>query len=153
MKKQILTVALALSVAIAGCGSSGPSLSAFKRGFSAQKAQFTQLGRDLQVAFATARGKSNGQIGAEFSSLAQRTSQQADQLQKLNPPAKYKSQRDQLVSGFRTIAADLETISVSAKAGNVSGASKARNKLLQDAAGVRSVDRALTASLGLPQTS
>lgn len=153
MKKQIVTVALALTVASAGCGSSTPSLSAFKQGFQAQKAQFTALGRDLQVAFTSARGKSNAQIGREFSALSQRTSQQADQLEKLNPPAKYKSQRDQLVSGFRTIAADLQTISVSAKSGDVAAASRARNKLLQDAAGVRSVDRALTASLGLPQTS
>jgi len=45
----LLAVAIAIAIALAGCGgSSGPSLSAFKSGFTADRAQFRKLGLDLQ---------------------------------------------------------------------------------------------------------
>lgn len=152
MNRSILTGTIAAAAALAGCGNSGPSLSAFKSGYGAQKAQFSQLGRDLHSALQTARKKTDVQLGSEFTALAARAGQQAVALRKLNPPSKFKSQRDQLASDFDTFAADLNRISTAANGHNVTTARAATIKLINDSANLRAVDQSLTSALRLPQS-
>ncbi len=153
MKRRLLmSLCAAGASAVIGCGSSEPSLSSFKSGFQTNKTQFAQLGRDMQSTLLGAKGKSGAQIQSEFMALAARISQQADQLQRLKAPSKYKAQLAALVGGFRAVGADLKTIAVEAAGTSTTALRAATMKLLQDAAQVRSADRTLTSSLGLPQT-
>jgi hypothetical protein len=152
VNRPILTGTIALAAVLAGCGSSGPSLSAFKSGYGAEKAQFNQLGRDLQTVLQTAGKKTDVQLGSEFSGLAARASQQAVALRKLDPPGKFKSQRDQLATDFDTVAADLSAISTAASAHNGATARAATIKLVSDSGSLKAVDQSLTSALGLSQS-
>jgi hypothetical protein len=145
--------AVVLTVLLSSCGSSGPSLSTYKQDFQNQKTKFTQLGRDLATTIQSANGKSNSQLASEFAGLATRGNQTASNLRNLKPPSKYKSQNSQLAADFNTVAADLSSISTAASSNNGPSARAGTQKLLQDAANLRAVDRSLTASLGLPQRS
>jgi hypothetical protein len=142
------------AVVLAGCGgSSGPSLSSFKSGFAADKAQFTKLGTDLATSVEKAGSQSNAELASAFAALSQRATQQASQLGKLDPPAKYKDDLDQLKARFTTVATDLSEIATAATKGDPQAAKAATEKLVQDAAKVKSSDTALTGALGLPQTA
>ena len=151
-KAWSVSCAVVLTVLVVGCGS-GSDLGTYKKDFQNQKAQFTQLGRDLANTIQTANGKSNSQIASEFAGLATRANTTASNLRKLKPPSNYKSQNEQLASDFNTVAADLSSISTAASSNNGQSARAGTQKLLQDAATLRQADRSLTASLGLPQTS
>lgn len=143
----------AVAIGLCGCGSSaGPSLSAFKRGFASDKAQFRQLGADLGSALEGARGKSDSQVAAEFETLSARVRQQADRLRGLNPPPGYKAGLGQLAAGFGMVSADLHAFAAAARASNLSEARAAGTTFLHDVARVRLADRSLTGRLGLPQT-
>jgi hypothetical protein len=152
-----ITAAIA-AAALAGCGgsssnsSSGPSLSAFKTGFQAQKASFTTIGTDLQTAITTASSSSSSKIASEFSSLASRTTQAAAAIRTLKPPAKYQSEVGLLAAGFDTVAADLTAVSTAAKNNNVNAARTAAAKLVADSATIHNADLKLTHELGLPVT-
>lgn len=151
--RSFIPGAMLLTVALAGCGgSSGPSLSAFKTGFAADKVQFRQLGADLGAALQSAAKKTDAEIAAEFGALSARGTQQAAQLRKLNPPAKFKSDLDQLAASFDTVATDLHTIAGDATASNAAAAKAASETLVVHSATVKTIDRSLTAKLGLPQT-
>lgn len=150
----IATIAVTAGLALGGCGgSSGPSLSAFKSGYSAQKTQFTALGKALASAITSAPKETNGALATEFQSLSTRATAQAASLRKLNAPSKYKSELDSLASSFDTIAGDLHAVSTAATQGNASAAKSAAEKLVQDAATLKTTDTKLSQQLGLPQSS
>jgi hypothetical protein len=151
--RSTIASAALLTVVLAGCGgSSGPSLSSFKSGFAADKAQFSKLGTDLGAAVAGAGSKSNSQLATEFGALSSRATQQAAQLRKLDPPSKYKTELASLAAGIDIVAADLRTIAAAATAGDARAARAAAETLAQNAATVQANDQTLTRQLGLPQT-
>jgi hypothetical protein len=146
-------IVVVVVVALAGCGgSSGPSVSKFKTGFAADKAQFTKLGSDLGTSVENASTKSNTELAAAFAALSARATQQVAQLSKLDPPAKFKNDLDQLKMRFTAVATDLTSISTAATKGDPTAAKTATEKLVKDAAQVKTSDTALTSALGLPQT-
>jgi hypothetical protein len=150
-------VAALLVIALAGCGSSAssssaPSLSAFKSGFAADKAQFRKLGLDLQHAITGASSKTDAQLAAEIGALSTRAREQASQLSQLKPPAKFQGTLRELAAAFNAVAGDLNQISSAATKHNAQAARAATVTLLRDAAKVKATDKTLTASLGLPAT-
>lgn len=150
MKKSTLTVA-ALVITLAGCGAgSAPSLSAFKSGFSADKAAFRQLGLDLQKAIVTAQSKTDPQLAAEIGALASRAKRQATSLAKLNPPHRFKADLHELVAGFDAVAADLSRISVAADKHDAANAQAGTVALLSDSSRVKAGDSAISSGLHLP---
>lgn len=151
--RAVASAAVIAALALAGCGSSSPaqpSLSAFKSGFRSEKAAFRQLGLDLQKTITGAKAKSDAQLATELGALSGRASQQASQLARLMPPAKYKTSLRQLVGGFRAVSADLKSIAAAAVKHNGAAARTATETLLADAAKVKTADDALTKGLGLP---
>ena len=151
-KRSITTIAATTAVALAGCGgssSSGPSLSAFKSGFQAQKTTFTQLGSDLQKAITSAPSTSASAIATEFTSLATRTTAAAAALRTLRPPSKFSSQVSALATGFDSVAADMKSIATAATSNDASGAKTAAAKLVTDSATVHTDDLTLSRALGL----
>lgn len=144
---------VAVAAALAGCGGAGgPSLSAFKTGFATAGAGNPQFGADLVSAVQTAPRKTNAQLATEFEQLSARARGEATQLRRLDPPSKYQAQLGLLVTGFGTVRSDLHAISLAAAAGDVTGARDSTVKLLKDADHTRTLDRALTAKLGLRQS-
>ena len=149
--KPVVTGAITLALAVAGCGaSSPPSLSAFKADFKTNKASFRQLALDLQKAITGARAKTDAQLATEIGALASRASAQASAIAKLNPPAKYKIDAHHLAAGFRAVATDLSAISHAAVKHDAAAAKTATVTLLHDAAKVKTSDDAITKGLGLP---
>ncbi|MGI8413781.1 MAG: hypothetical protein ACR2QA_15095 [Solirubrobacteraceae bacterium] len=145
--------AILVAVVIAGCGgSSAPSLSAFKRGFVTDRAQFRSLGTDVGTTLQQAPTKTDTEIATGFGALATRATQQAAQLRQLKAPAAYKPALDQLVAGFDAVASDLHMISGAGTAHNVQGAKTATATLIHDATKVKAADTSLSAKLGLPKT-
>jgi hypothetical protein len=150
MRKPIFT-AILLAVVLAGCGgSSGPSLSAFKSGFEANKKSFHSLGVDLQQAIATAQNKTDAQLAAEISALSTRAKQQADSLAKLKPPSRYKANLQKLETGFNSVSADLSQIATAATKHDAATARSATQALIRDASTVKAGDTAISAGLHLP---
>ncbi len=153
-RRSLIGAAALLALVLAACGgSSGPSLSAFKTGFAADKAQFRTLGTDLGAAIEGAGAKSDSALATEFDALSARATQQSAALGKLDPPAKYKAELGRLTSGFRAIASDLQAIATAASAHNAQAARRATTTLVQNAAKIKASDDVLTAALGLPKTS
>jgi hypothetical protein len=139
----ILSVA---ALATAGCGgSTTPSRSSFRSGYQADRAQFRRLGGDLEKTIAGARTKTNAQLAAELSALSSRARAQAAQLDKLNPPARYKPYVSKLAGGFSAMAADLTRISGAATRGDARTASAATRSLIADARTVKAADLAVSA--------
>lgn len=155
MKNRTLASgAVALAIALAGCGgSSGPSLSSFKSGFSKDKTQFKQLGTDLRTSLTQAGSKTDAQLATELSALADRAKTQATQLSKLNPTSKYKSELNTLVSSMNAVGANLKQIATAATKHDAKTARALTATLVQDAAKVQSSEEAITKGLGLPSSS
>lgn len=143
--------AVLLAATVAGCGgSSGPSLSAFKSGFAAQKRSFHSLGLDLQQAIATAQNKTDAQLASEIGALATRARQQAGALGRLNPPSQYRTNLRRLQAGFTAVAGDLQQIATAATKHDATTARSATLALIQDAGKVKAGDTAISAGLRLP---
>jgi hypothetical protein len=146
-------IASAATIALAGCGgSSGPSLSAFKTAYAAQKVSFSALGNQLGAAITGAAKKTNAELATEFGTLAHGATQQAAALRKLDAPSKYKAELDSLATSFDTVAADLKGISTDASTGNANGAKTLAEKLVVASAALKTTDTKLTQQLGLPAT-
>jgi hypothetical protein len=125
---------------------------AFKSGFAAARPSHTQFDTDLVTAIKTAPNRTNTELATEFENLSAKAEREAAQLRRLDPPTSYRTQLGQIITGFGTVRTDLETISTAATAGDVTRAQTATVKLLQDADHTRTLDRALTAKLGIRQS-
>ena len=145
-RPKALTAVLT-AIAIAGCGSSAPSLSAFKSGFETDRAQFRQLGEALQATVGGAQNKTNTQLADELEPLATRARQQSAQLAKLKPPASYRANLHKLVTGFDAIADDLRRIASAAISNDAQAASAATRALVADATKVKAADLAIAGAL------
>jgi hypothetical protein len=154
-RRSVASLAAVTMVVLTGCGSSsssGPSLSAFKTGFKAQRQSFTKLGADLEKAISSAPTTPASAIATEFTSLAARTTAAAAALRTLKPPAKFSSQVSALANGFDSVSADMKSISTAATKNDASGAKSAAGKLVTDSATVHTDDLTLTRALGLSTT-
>ena len=74
------------------------------------------------------------------------------QLRRLDPPSRFQAQLGRIMAGFGTVRTDLHAISLAAAAGDVAGARDGTVELLKDVEHTRTLDRALTAKLGLRQS-
>jgi hypothetical protein len=153
-KRTAPLVATLLTIALAGCGGGGsaPSLSSFKHGFAASKVQFRQLAADLRTSLEKATTRSDAQLAAEFDKLAAGARAQAARLRGLDPPAKFRPEMHQFISGLSSLAGDFARIARAADAQNVKTARAATTAMITDAATVKTADNELTAQLGLPKT-
>jgi hypothetical protein len=157
-RRTLCTVAMTASVAIAGCGGSASKSTTtshvnFKAGFSGTQQAFRKLGTDIAQDITGAGNKTDAELAKEFRGLATRAGQEATQLAALPPPATYKTQMASLVSGFRSLKADLSKISSAASKHNATSAAKATRAMLTDAAKIKTADTALSKALGLPPSS
>jgi hypothetical protein len=146
-------VATLSALAITACGSSAPSLTAFKSGFEIDRAQFRKLGQDLETTVGGAGNKTDAQLAAELQPLAARAREQAAQLAKLQPPASYKANLDKLVNGFDAIAVDLTRIAAAATTNDAQAADAATRALVADATTVKTADLAIANRLAAKQSS
>ena len=155
MKNRTLTSGLVLlAISLAGCGgSSGPSLSAFKSGFAKDKTQLRQLGADLQGALTNARTQTDAQVATELAALSTRATQQASQLAKLSPPAKFKTDLKTLSASLSAVGSDLSQIAGAATKHDANAARTLTTTMIRHAAAVQLSETALTKGLGLPATS
>jgi len=154
-----MTLAAAIAAAaLAGCGgsssnsSSGPSLSAFKSGWQAQKASFAAIGTDLQTAIATASTTSAPKIASEFASLGSRMTHAASALRALKPPARYQTRVGQLAAAFDAVSGDMTAVSTAANHNDVTAARTAAAKLVTDWATIHAADLVLSHEFGFPVT-
>jgi hypothetical protein len=139
-----------VTVAVAGCGDSAPSLGAFKSGFKSDKTSFRRLGLDLQRAIATAQTKTDTQVATEIAALGRRAEQEAGALSKLNPPGRFQSDLHRLELGFRALGVDLNQISAAATKHNANAARAGTAALLRDAARIKASDKAISSGLHIP---
>ena len=142
-----MLAAALVALAIAGCGSSAPSLTAFKSGFNTDRAQFRKLGEDLQATVGGAQRKTNAQLAAELKPLATRAREQGARLAELKPPASYKANLEKLANGFDAIAVDLKRIANAATSNDAQAASSATRALVADATRVKAADLAIAGAL------
>ncbi|HEY3725609.1 MAG TPA: hypothetical protein VGL51_00445 [Solirubrobacteraceae bacterium] len=121
----------------------------FKSGFAADKVQFRALGANLQKALTQAGSKTDAQLATELSQLSDQAKAQAQRLSQLNPPAKFKTALDNLVNSLNNVSSDLKSISDAATKHDATAAKAATEKLVADAAKVKSSDTQLTNGLRL----
>ncbi|MFL5864983.1 MAG: hypothetical protein ACJ780_30180 [Solirubrobacteraceae bacterium] len=149
--------ALAAGIAATGCGSGSTSATtgpgSFRDGFSTSQNEFRKLGTTIARDITDAGAQNNATLATTFSRLAKRADQQATQLAELRVPARYKQQVASLVAGFHAVRGDLSKISSAAAHRDASSAEAAARTLLRDAAGIKTLDTALSKALGLPPPS
>lgn len=151
--RPVCALAVAASIAVAGCGSGKASSSTsrvdFKTGFAAGHKEFAALATGIAKDLTSAGSKTDAQLAKEFGGLATSADQQASQLADLTPPAKYAKRMGTLVTGFHALKADLSTISTAATKHNATSAETAARALLTDAAKIKTADTSLSKDLGL----
>lgn len=153
--RLVCAAAMVLGLGLAGCGSGTSSSSstsqvAFKAGFATSQKEFRKLGTELAKDITGAGVRTDAELAKEFSRLATRAGQQADQLAALHAPAKYAARVSALVAGFHGMKADLAKISTAATNHDASSAEAATRTLLTDAAKIKTADVSLSKALGLP---
>ena len=151
--RPVCALAVAASIAVAGCGSGKSSSSIsrvdFKTGFAANHKEFSALATAIAKDLTGAGSKTDAQLATEFDGLASRADQQASQLADLTAPSKYAKRVGTLVIGFHALKADLSTISTAATKHNAQSAETATRTLLTDAAKIKTADISLSKDLGL----
>jgi hypothetical protein len=128
----------------------GGTVSAFRAALLSDKAPFAAFGASLQKTLLGAGSKTDAQLATELSTLSDTAKAQAQRLSQLNPPAKYKTTVDNLVTYVTKIGSDLKQISHAAVNHDATAAKAATKQLIQDATKVKAADTALTKGLGLP---
>jgi hypothetical protein len=139
-----------IALAVAGCGSS--SSSNFKKDYTKTDTQLRQLGVDLASALRTAKGSTDVALATKFDSFATRSRKIADDLGKLKPPDKVKSDVTQLRGALTTIAGDMTAIAKTARAHDAKAARTATQTLVRDAAPVRAASTAIRNKEGIKRT-
>ncbi len=124
-----------------------PARAHSRSGFEVDRAQFRKLGQNLEATIGNAKNKTDAQLAAELQPLSARARRQAAQLAKLEPPAKYKRDLDQLISGFNAMAVDLKQIATAATKNDAQAASTATRALVADATKVKTADLAIATGL------
>ncbi|HXD63315.1 MAG TPA: hypothetical protein VNV17_01800 [Solirubrobacteraceae bacterium] len=151
--RLVCALAVAASLAVAGCGSGKSSSSIsqvdFKTGFAANHKAFGVLVTEIAKDLTGAASRTDAQLAAEFGGLATRADQEASQLADLTAPSKYSKRMGTLVTGFHALKADLSTISTAATKHNAQSAETATRALLTDAAKIKTADTSLSKDLGL----
>jgi hypothetical protein len=139
--------AVVLALMVTACGGDGPT---FKQSFATSKAQFRTLGTDIVHDITASGATTDVRLASEFNGLASRARRQAAQLSTLKPPAKYKRQVSDLITGFHALGGDLSRISAAAGRHDAATAKSTMTTMLKHAAGIKSADTGLSESLGLP---
>lgn len=141
------------ALALAACGSSGPSLTDFKKGFAADKAAFSAIGNDVGVAVRTAPKKTNAELATEFSVLASRAAQQQTNLQALQPPSTYRHDLTALIGDFTPVISDLTAIAAAARSDNAKAAETSAASLVRHSVTLKAADVSLSRALGIRPTT
>lgn len=150
-------MAVAASLAVAGCGSGKSSSStttsqlAFKTALANSQRGLRSLITDIAKDIAGARSRDDAQLAKEFAALSTRAGRRASQLDGIKAPRKYAKTMAGLVSGVHAVKADLVKISTAAHSNDASTAQAAARALLTDAAKVKTADVSLSKALGLSQ--
>ncbi len=147
--KTSSVAAAVAALAVAGCGNSSGN---FKKDYTKTDTQLRQLGVDLGNALRTAKGSTDVALASKFDSYATRSRKIADDLGKLSPPDKVKSDVTQLRSALTTIAGDMSTIGRTARAHDAKAARAATQKLVADAAPVRAASTAIRNKEGIKRS-
>ena len=106
----------------------------------APKAQFRQLGADLQTALTQARTKTDAELATELTGLSSRAKQEAAQLAKLDPTPKFKTELKTLSTSLSAVGDDLSQIAAAATKHDAKTAKALTTTLIKDA-GARSATR------------
>jgi hypothetical protein len=154
MINRRLACAAALSLALVGCDSAGPSpgtssLRVFRSHFSAAEVQLHLISADLESAITHAETATDAQVTPAFSALASRVEHESGALEQLNPPARYNTRLRALASALDAVASDLGEISAAAAAHDARGARSATKALRQDAGNVKSAEITVSESPGV----
>lgn len=151
--RLVCALAVAVSLAVTGCGSGKSSSSIsqvdFKTGFAANHKAFGVLATEIAKDLTRAASRTDAQLATEFGGLATRADQEASQLAHLTAPSKYAKRMGALVTGFHALKTDLSTISTAATKHNAQSAETATRALLTDAAKIKTADTSLSKDLGL----
>ena len=150
-RTAMILAAAALAFAGAGCGSSStPTKASFAKEFGIQRSKLRVLGDDVRAAVATARGKTDPMLAAEFRLLAERATALAGALGGLDAPKRYRNELSSLQSSVTQVAGTLQSIQAAAIAHDADAARAGGEAIVADAAQVKSYTDSLSTKVGLP---
>ena len=142
-------VALAVvALLVGGCGGG----SNFKKDYTKTDSQLRQLGVDLGSALRTAKNSSDVALATKFDSFATRTRKIVSDLGKLKAPDKVKSDLTQLQAALTAIAGDMSAFATTARAHDKKAANAALQKLIRDAAPVRTASTTIRQKEGIKRS-
>jgi hypothetical protein len=131
-----LCLALAALLLVAGCGDSKSET--FTKDFRPINARIVALGRDVGAAVTGASGKSDHQIQDTFTALGKRATALRKQVDQLDPPSKWKKDRDELSVAMNDAAKALDAIAAAAAKGDPQAARRATIQLVAASGDLRS---------------
>lgn len=133
LSKCLALTAVAGALAVAGCGGdSGPSAEEAQDKYADLSAQLNDFGEELGTAIASASGKTDAQIDAEFTALANKVDSQVDDIDDLEVPEDVTKAKDDLVEALKDGQSDLQAIASAAQAHDATAAGTATRQLITD---------------------
>jgi hypothetical protein len=133
---------LVAAIAAAGCGG-GDDSNDFRKGYNAVVRQYSSLPGEVGTAVRGASAKTDKQLEAQFTDLADRLSDELAKLRKLHPPGRAKDEYKAFIDDLAKVEDDLDAIARSAKAHSAKQASKASKALVKDSTSVDKDEDAL----------
>lgn len=147
----VLLTAILAALALGACGgddggdastttaAATPTTADFRTQYAPVSTEIRELGVDVGAAVEAAKAKTDAQLQAQFSELAERTSTAAAHLAATVPPAdaKIKAARLKLIAGVKQGASDLAAISAAASLSDAKAARAATVALVEHSANIR----------------
>jgi hypothetical protein len=126
-----ILVLLCAALGAAGCGDGDKN--DFINDYNDIVRKYRSLPGEVGSAISGASNQTDARLEKQFSDLATRTRNEADELAQLDPPDDAKDEYDAYVAGLREVARHLDDVAEAAKAHSTSKARKAAESLVDDA--------------------
>jgi hypothetical protein len=129
--RATLLVCVVAALTAAGCGG-GDNSNHFRSDYNKIVREFSSLPTDIGAAIRGASASSDAALARDFNRLADRVSQEAARMRKLDPPDGAKDEFDAFVAGLAKLGDDLTKIADAAKAHSTKKAKSGADALVRD---------------------
>jgi hypothetical protein len=140
---KVVGAALALALAVTGCGGDDDESDQFREDYNAAVDRLSEINTDIGQAAGGAAGQSNAAIAKEFESIADTAERTRTDLAELDPPDDAGDEFDELLAALDKGVDDLNAVAAAAKKGDPRAAAEAVQSLSRSGEQITQAENAL----------